>query len=139
MDLHTEYMMNVWEAYNKHPEVDSALVGIVEHACLTHYLKDHSPFDHSQRFAPPSEIDIINDFESYKNLCQEELWDMLNRESKYLIEEALKHISIISYRPSYDEIASCINDKKAIKKHKYHCEVLLRKGKRNQVLTNSLK
>lgn len=143
MDLHTEYMMNVWEAYNKHPEVESTLVDIIENACLTQYLKSHSPFDHSgleyKRFAPPSKIDIINNFEYYKNLCQEELWDMLNKESRYLIEEALKHISILAYRPSYDDIASCINDKEAIKKHKYHCEVLLRKGKRNQVLINSLK
>ena len=139
MDLHTEYMMDVWEAYNKHPEVKSTLVDIIENACLTQYSKDHSIFDHSQRYAPPSEIDIINNFEYYKNLCQKELWDMLNRESRYLIEEALKHISISAYRPSYDDIASCINDKEAIKKHRYHCEVLLRKVKRNQVLINSLK
>ena len=139
MDLHTEYMMNVWEAYNKHPEVKSTLVNIVESACLTQYSKNHSIFDHSQRYAPPSEIDIINNFEYYKNLCQKELWDMLNRESRYLIEEALKHIGISAYRPSYDDIASCINNKEAIKKHRYHCEVLLRKGKRNQVLINSLK
>lgn len=139
MNLHTKYMMDVCEAYNKHPEVKPALVGIVESACFTQYLKSHSPFDHSTRFAPPSKIDIINNFELYKNLCQEELWDMLNKESKYLIKEYLTHTVIIAYRPSYDDIASCINDKEAVKKHKHHCEVLCRKGKRNQVLINFLK
>ena len=105
------------KAYESHPEITPRAATLLEDMELIHFNRHYRHEFRDIEKHKTTLFDIINNFDTYKEMCQEELWELLDRTSRDAVHKEATGITVIGRLP-YEYIAQFIIDTEKLKKHK---------------------
>lgn len=113
---HEEWMDAINNAYEMHPGIKREEVLILELAELQHFNNNYRTCIRDIDNHHTTKIDIINNFDGIKRMCQEEIWSMLKRESAMLVNNVVRKDELILNEGEFEILQNLILNTDALNK-----------------------